>query len=259
MENVNRCDNCSFSRWIVGVDRPVLVCKEKSGYVGWYRSLYLDSSCANFYPSETFKKAAKAPRPIPLTQGKFALVAADDYYHLAQFRWFAMFSSKTFYAVRSLPMRKKIKMHRQIMAAPSHLVVDHIDHDGLNNCRSNLRLCTPAQNIRNVPLRDYGTSKYKGVSWYRSGKKWIAVIQSNNKRHHLGYFTDEIAAAIAYDEQAKVLHGQFACLNFPTPAETASTQGTSLRGFPRPDRQGGDNIISTAEGPDSTFFLNIRI
>jgi hypothetical protein len=66
-------------------------------------------------------------------------------------------------------------------------------------------------------LRDCGTSKYKGVSWYSRGKKWVAVVQFNKKRHHLGYFTDEIAAAKAYDKKAKVLHGEFACLNFPTP------------------------------------------
>ncbi len=106
-------------------------------------------------------------------------------------------------------------MHRQIMAAPDHLVVDHIDHNGLNNTRANLRLCTSAQNLCNALPPANASSRYKGVSWEKRRKNWRVVIQFNNKTYHLGHFKNEIEAAKAYDERAKELHGEFACLNFP--------------------------------------------
>jgi len=211
----HRCDNCFFSVYMFGPDRPALTCKQKANFVGRWRMVALVDSCDNFYPSAICKLPSRQARPIPLTQGKFALVDSADYYDLIKYRWFAESSGKTFYAIRSLPHQKKIKMHRHITNAPADLVVDHIDHNGLNNCRSNLRLCTRAQNIRNAPLRNSGTSKYKGVSWFANGKKWVATIRSNNKRHHIGYFDNEITAAKAYDEKAKELHREFACLNFP--------------------------------------------
>jgi len=105
-------------------------------------------------------------------------------------------------------------MHRQILSCPPDLLVDHIDHNGLNNCKRNLRLCTPAQNTRNSLSSANSSSKYKGVCWSKREKKWTASIQFNKKAYHLGYFTDEIKAAKAYDKKAKELHGQFACLNF---------------------------------------------
>ena len=60
-----------------------------------------------------------------------------------------------------------------------------------------------------------GSSKYKGVTWHKMGKKWVAAIQLNRKQYHLGHFSNEIDAARAYDEKAKELHGEFAYLNFP--------------------------------------------
>jgi hypothetical protein len=164
-------------------------------------------------PSETFKTNPQAPRRIPLTRGKFALVDWQDYYRLTKFQWFVVANGITFYAARK-DRGKILMMHRDIMEAPSHLFVDHIDHNGLNNTRSNLRLCTKAQNSCNKASR-MGNSKYKGVYWNRDKKKWVAAIQYNRTKYELGYFTDEITAARAYDKKAKDLHRQFACLNFP--------------------------------------------
>jgi hypothetical protein len=101
------------------------------------------------------------------------------------------------------------------MDPPADLVVDHIDHNGLNNCKANLRLCSIAQNNRNVISANRGISKYKGVSWNKILKKWSAAVQLNKKRFYAGHFTDEIDAAKAYDKKASQLHGEFACLNFP--------------------------------------------
>ena len=106
-------------------------------------------------------------------------------------------------------------MHRQITNAPDHRVVDHIDHDGLNNRKRNLRLCTFAENCRNTRRTAPSTSKYKGVHWNKRRKKWAASIRFDNKTYHLGCFDSELAAALAYDQAAKKYHGAFASLNFP--------------------------------------------
>jgi len=101
------------------------------------------------------------------------------------------------------------------MDAPGHLVVDHIDRNGLNNRRSNLRLCSAAQNACNSGSARGSSSKYKGVCWNKREGKWVASIRFKNKLHLMGYFTDEIAAAKAYDKSASEFFGEFAYLNFP--------------------------------------------
>ncbi len=209
-----RCDNCFFSAYIIGQCRSVLTCRQKTNFEGRWWIVALDDKCPNFYPSSTFKAGKNATRRIPLTQGKFALVDAVDYYRLVKFQWYAAAASNTFYVVRK-HAGKPLKMHRQIMDAPSHLVVDHIDHNGLNNTRANLRLCTFAQNLCNALPPANASSRYKGVSWEKRRKNWRVVIQFNNKTYHLGHFENEIDAAKAYDKRAIKLHGEFACLNFP--------------------------------------------
>ena len=230
IENRKRCDNCFFSLWIMGPNRPALTCKQRVRFVGTQRIVLLDWSCANFYPSGDFrlsrqssnedgKAGDQAVRRIPLTRGKFALVDAKDYYRLIKFNWFTEICARTSYAART-KHRSTIMMHRVIMKAPDHLVVDHIDHNGLNNCRSNLRLCTSAQNSQNMASIARGRSKYKGIYWDKQHKKWVAKIQVNGKRTHIGIFKNEIDAAKAYDEKASQLHGEFACLNFPSEAQS---------------------------------------
>jgi hypothetical protein len=108
-------------------------------------------------------------------------------------------------------------MHRQITGAAAGLVVDHIDNDGLNNRRSNLRICTIKQNSRNSRSPG-GASRYKGVSRDKRHKKWRVKIICNGKRISVGYFANEIKAALAYDEHAKELFGEYAYLNFPDAA-----------------------------------------
>ena len=210
-----RCDNCFFSLWMMGPNRPALTCKQKVNFVGRRRMVLPDWSCPNFYPSGDFKLGSEAVRRIPLTRGKFALVEPEDYYQLSKFNWHTREPTKGIFYASGIRNGKSVRMHREIMDAPDDLVVDHIDRNGLNNCRSNLRLCTPAQNNLNKFLNSYGSSKYKGVNWAKIKKKWRAEVQFDNKMYYLGYFTDEIDAAKAYDEKASQLHGEFACLNFP--------------------------------------------
>ena len=145
---------------------------------------------------------------IPLTQGKFAIVDDEDYDYLMQWKWFAHCRHGIWYA-KSGP---KGLMHRLIMNAPAGVEIDHINHIGLDNRKSNLRLCSHTENLQNQRPTKGCSSKYKGV--HRHGKKWEARITHNKKRMHIGYCECEIEAAEIYDKKAKELFGEFACCNF---------------------------------------------
>lgn len=96
-------------------------------------------------------------------------------------------------------------------------LVDHADGDRLNNRRSNLRKATHAQNLQNAKLSRANTSGFKGIS-FRSNR-WCAGIRANGVFTYLGRFITKEEAARAYDEAARVLHGEFARLNFPKAGE----------------------------------------
>ena len=165
-------------------------------------------------------KTLKGARLIELTFGKYAIVDAQDYDRLSKYKWFALERGRSLYAKTFLLNGKPLHMHRLVTSAPPHLVVDHINHNGLDNRKQNLRLCTHAQNQKNTRPRSGGTSKYKGVHWEKTKKKFRAKIMYNRKSIHLGYFDDEIAAAKAYDKKAKELFGEYAYLNFPDKANS---------------------------------------
>lgn len=216
-----RCDNCCFSTYARGSGRPALICRQKKGSEGNWTIRLLNDHCPNFYPSRMAAAAGDEPRLIPLTRGLFAVVDAEDYPALSKYIWFAEGTGDNCYAARK-QNRKSIKMHREITGAPDHLVVDHIDHNCWNNRKKNLRVCTFAQNCRNIKGRSprYAknrrkTSKFKGVHWHKRQKKWAAQITYDNKTYHIGYFIDETEAAKAYDTAAEKYHGRFASLNFP--------------------------------------------
>ena len=158
-------------------------------------------------------------RRIPLTQGKYAIVDPEDYGRLSKYKWHAIKSRNTFYASRSIHLGNRkwqhIKMHREILDAPDHLFVDHINHHGYDNRKANLRTATHRQNSYNrIHFRKYQSSKYKGVSLNKRKMKWIAQIRYEGGHKFIGYFDNEIDAAKAYDEAAKQYHGEFAVLNF---------------------------------------------
>lgn len=108
-------------------------------------------------------------------------------------------------------------MHREIIDVPEGWFVDHINHNGLDNRKANVRPATPADNARNAryPKRNT-TSKYRGVWYNKQTKKWRVQILVNRKKKHIGYFNNETDAAKAYDRAARRLHGEFAILNFPS-------------------------------------------
>ena len=115
-------------------------------------------------------------RKIPLTQNKFALVDPEDYAELARHKWCAAKQGNSFYAVRSegRPPAPHAPRDRQ---RPAGEVVDHADHDGLNNLKRNLRPCTPEQNAHNQRPQKGRSSQYRGVCWTKRERKWYSRIQ----------------------------------------------------------------------------------
>jgi hypothetical protein len=191
-------------------------------------------------------------RRIPLTQGLYAKVDPDMFYEVIKYKWYARKSTQTYYATSTQYQngrRCDLHMHRLIMELviaseaqpprpvpkvrlsglnavrttqysvrnklPDNLFIDHINGDGFDNRRANLRLATSTQNNYNRRITSRLTSKYKGVDYRPSKKAYRARITVNKKKIFLGYFPDEISAAKAYDIAAKKYHKQFAVSNFP--------------------------------------------
>ncbi len=158
-------------------------------------------------------------KTIPLTRGLLALVDDSDFEALSHFRWHAIGnrSRYTNYAAANShdpkPLRRTILMHRQIMNPPDGMVVDHIDGNGLNNQRSNLRILTQSQNLGRASLCAANTSGFKGVTFDRQTGRWKASIQSNGKMINIGRFDDIAEAARARDEMAIKIYGEYAYKN----------------------------------------------
>lgn len=163
---------------------------------------------------------------VALTRGYVAVVDACDLDKIAGIGWYAKMDmradgSSVVYASSTRRINGKcveFKMHRLISGAQSGQIVDHIDGDGLNNRRGNLRLVTISENQYNsAPRRFFNgretSSMHKGVAWSRAIKKWTAYISSEGKRKHIGVFDSEIDAALAYNNAASILHGKYARLN----------------------------------------------
>lgn len=156
-------------------------------------------------------------REIPLTQGKVALVDEADFEWLSQWKWYAKLkkSSGYFYARRNDKKGAKhsvIELHRAIMGLQGgdRRNVDHINHDTLDNRRSNLRVCTSAQNTRNSRRRSDNLSGFKGVHFHSSSQKWAAQIRVNGKAIHLGLRDTPAEAHKLYCTAAKEHFGEFA-------------------------------------------------
>jgi len=157
-------------------------------------------------------------KEIRLTQGYLTLVDDEDFEYLSQWKWYAIRTGRNMYATRneSSLQKKTIYMHREIIGnIENGFGVDHIDHNSLNNQRSNLRVASRAENLRNSRSGIGSSSKYIGVSFYKMYRKWRAQIMVNGKNKHIGYFESEIDAAKARDKSAIIHHKDFANLNFP--------------------------------------------
>ena len=153
-------------------------------------------------------------KKIPLTQNKFALVDDRDFGLLNRHKWFALKGWKTFYAVRNSPeVNKLVYMHREILNTPARMDTDHINKNGLDNQRQNLRVATRSENLQNQGKQKPNTSGFKGVHWNKGAKKWVAQIKVDKKQVYLGMFTDKITAFEAYKMFCLKHHRLFANTN----------------------------------------------
>jgi hypothetical protein len=150
---------------------------------------------------------------ISLSKGKYVLVDDDDFEWLNQYKWYFHRSG---YATRGYRINKAVKMvlmHREILKPPQYLETDHINGNKLDNRRINLRIATTQQNQFNRGNPINNTSGYKGVDWNKQIKRWRATMYINGKPIHLGYFDKKTDAAIAYNQLAGEVQGEFSRLN----------------------------------------------
>ena len=153
---------------------------------------------------------------VPLTKGKEAIIDADDVPIAGHLNWYAMVRSTGSYAMRAYysgTTRRVLGMHRVIMGDPEGMDIDHIDGDGLNNRKANLRVVTTSQNLCNTRLRSDNTSGYKGVSFRKKIAKWEAYIRVDGKHKALGLFNCPTSAHAAYAKASKELHGEYGRLS----------------------------------------------
>ncbi len=158
---------------------------------------------------------------IPLTRGKAATIDSDDYLRVAGYQWRANKArgGHIYYAMANLPRREGrrscVLLHRIVANAPDEVEIDHIDGDGLNCRRNNLRRATRQQNACNRRRRRNFASRFKGVLRAETRNRWIAKIRANNRAYYLGTFDSQEEAARAYSDAAIELHGEFAQSSSP--------------------------------------------
>jgi hypothetical protein len=236
---MGRCQFCVYScppprsqqlldKWLR--QTPTLLCTNHPASPGKLRQVLPTETCRNFrakrwktpplHPASPDNgrrsgKHGSEPdgdvRRIPLGHGLFAIVDAADYEELSKYKWFASRQGRDVYA-RCHIKGRTVLMHRLIMQAPAGCPVDHIDHNSLNNRRSNLRVCTQGQNCVNARPRG-GSSRFVGVT--RRGERWVAQISNRGEHFYLGLYDDEIEAAKVRDRKAYELNGEFAYINLP--------------------------------------------
>ena len=141
--------------------------------------------------------------------GHPVLIDEEDYNRVSKYKWCLMKGSYTFY-VRT---GKATQLHRFILNAPKGSNIDHIDGNGLNNQKNNLRYATKTENSQNRHFRG-GKIPYKGVSLQSKKNKYQARIKVNRREIYLGLFSSAVCAALAYDKAAKKYFGEFANINF---------------------------------------------
>lgn len=155
---------------------------------------------------------------VPLTRGHFTVIDAEDADFVLQHRWTALVHGPWVYAHGRVDGKLRY-LHRILMNAPGGASVDHRNNNGIDNRKSNLRLCANAQNGANSPRRKIGASGLRGVQRdpgrYKETKPWRAKVTHQRKQISLGNFHTPEEAARAYGRAARELFGEFAVLNFP--------------------------------------------
>ena len=216
------CFNCIYASWSFQMKMSCFtpgfpcgpLCANHPDTPGRLREVRPGGICRHWHPKPA--DPTGDIEHILLEDGQCAIVDAADYEWLKQWTWHLIGR----YAGRR-ENGKVIFMHREIVKAPAGVPVDHTDRNPLNNCRTNLRICTNQENLHNRGKFCGSYSCFKGVGYLKDRHKWFAKAYFDRLPVWLGYFPDEIAAAHAYDRKAVELFGEFAYLNFPEewPAE----------------------------------------
>jgi len=222
-----RCQLCAYSCALPKSRRlldqwrratRLLLCTNHPADPGELREVLPVDTCRNFkakcWKRPRARLAQKRVRPttdeidvdvrrIPLGHSLFAVVDAADYEAVSKYKWYANRQGRNAYAICHIKGRV-VCMNPMIMRPPKRYVVDHIDGNGLNNCRSNLRICTRRQNLANRGPCG-GSSRFVGVN--RQRDKWQAAITCRGEFYYLGLYADEVEAAKVRDRKAYELHG----------------------------------------------------
>ncbi|WP_088255394.1 HNH endonuclease [Fimbriiglobus ruber] len=159
-------------------------------------------------------------KSIPLTQGQFALVDAEEFEYLSQFKWYADRHKRKNFPDGFMAARKvrkengkqtTILMHREIMCATKEEKVDHHNHDELDNRKQNLRICSQSQNCQNKRVRPRDLPR--GVTFCKREKRYLSQIVVDGRNRFLGYFNEPAEAADAYNQASIRYHGEFSIFN----------------------------------------------
>lgn len=140
---------------------------------------------------------------VILTKGKVAIIDIEDVGNVQKYQW----NYSSGYALTNMPNGKRVYLHRYLLNPPTDMVVDHINRDKLDNRRNNIRICKPSDNNYNKDFKN--TSGFRGVTWNKRKRKWAAQTSG----YGLGYFTNKIEAARAYNKKALEIYGEYARLN----------------------------------------------
>ena len=168
-------------------------------------------------------------RSIPLSNGGVTLVDDADYDAVRRFPWRLNSKGYVMYTCTEDGQRHEVYLHRYLAQPWRRQVVDHLDHDPLNNTRANLRRCSVQENLRHRRRFSNNECGFKGVTARRS--QWLARIYVNDRALKLGTYDDLLAAAQAYDFAARQLFHEFAVYNLPDDRPTPPEIETRVRGL----------------------------